>query len=217
MRKAVIFDCDGVLVDSEPHSWAAWRRVAASYGGALTDDQIAACTGFAYPETYAHVASILGPRLPDPDRLMPELNRALAEAFSGGLRRFEDAVGAVSDLAFAGIPLAVASASYRARLDLTLEAAGLSGYFSVSVAGDEVARPKPAPDVYARAAELLEVSPGDCVAVEDSPSGVRSARAAGMRVVGIARRPEDVGALAEAGAGVTTSVDAATLELLLGL
>lgn len=216
MNGAVVFDCDGVLVDSEPHSWASWRAVAARYGVGLTDEQIARCTGLGYPDTYAHVASLAGGVLPSPESLLPELLEALADSFSTGLRRFDDAVGAVAELAFGGVRLAVASTSYRARLDLTLRAADLGRYFPVSVAGDEVPRPKPAPDVYLRAAELLGVPPHRCVAVEDSAPGVRSAVAAGMRVVGVARRPEDIGPLAEAGAGVTPAIDSASLELLLG-
>jgi HAD superfamily hydrolase (TIGR01509 family) len=191
--------------------------VVARYGGELSDAQIAVCTGLGYPETHAHVSALLGGRLPGPDELAPEILEALADSFAGGLRRFEDAVGAAAELAFQGIPLAVASASHRSRLDLTLAAADVGRYFPVSVAGDEVAAGKPAPDVYLRAAELLEVRPRDCVAVEDSAPGVRAAAAAGMRVVGVARRPEDIAPLAEAGAGVTPSVDAASLELLLGL
>jgi beta-phosphoglucomutase-like phosphatase (HAD superfamily) len=215
--RAVAFDCDGVLVDSEPHSWTAWKHVTARRGFVLADEQIATCTGFGYRDTHAFVSSLGDGFLPPPEDLLGELLEALAASFATGLRRFDDAVGAVADLAFEGVPLAVASSSPRARLDLTLEAADLTRYFDVSVAGDEVARPKPAPDVYVEAAERLGTAPRDCLAVEDSEPGARAAVAAGMRVIAVARDPEAAGPLVAAGAGVVASIDAESIKLLIGL
>jgi beta-phosphoglucomutase-like phosphatase (HAD superfamily) len=217
MIRAAVFDCDGVLVDSEPHSLAAWKTVASRHGIVLGDAEIAACTGWSFADTHAHIASLGGGRLPPAGVVLTELLEALADSFAGGLRRFEDAVGAVAELSFEGIPLAVASSSPRSRLDLTLEASDLARYFAVTVAGDEVPRGKPAPDIYRRACGLLGAEPGDCVAVEDSAPGARAALEAGMRVIGVARRPEDAGALVSAGAGIVPAVDAATIKLLLGL
>ena len=217
MIHAVVFDCDGVLVDSEPHAWASWRTVAARYGHALRDEDIAVCTGLSYPDTHAHVAALVGGALPDREALLPELLAALESSYASGLLRFDDAVGAVAELAFEGVPLAVASSSVRARLDLTLAAADLARYFDVTVAGDEAAAAKPEPDVYLRAAELLGADPRNCVAVEDSGPGAAAALAAGMRVIGVARRPEQAGPLVAAGAGVVGGVDAPTIRLLLGI
>jgi beta-phosphoglucomutase-like phosphatase (HAD superfamily) len=215
--RAVVFDCDGVLVDSEPHSWAAWRTAAAHHGHTLTDGDVAACTGMSYADTHAHLASLVGGALPGPEALLPELLSALESSYAAGLRRFDDAVGAVAELAFEGVPLAVASSSVRARLDLTLAAADLGRYFDVTVAGDEVAAGKPAPDVYLRAAELLGADPRNCVAVEDSGPGAAAALAAGMRVIGVARNADHAGRLVEVGAGVVGGVDAPTIRLLLGI
>ncbi len=217
MIKAVVFDCDGTLVDSEPHSWAAWKLVMQRHGVALSDDQIAQCTGLGYVDTYAFVSGVSDREIPAPEPLLEELLAALGESYAGGIHRFEDAVGAVADLAFEGIPLAVASSSHRARLDLTLRSADLTRYFDVTVAGDEVSGGKPRPDVYLRAAELLGVDPANCVAVEDSGPGARSAIAAGMRVIGVGRRHEDTEALLAAGAGVVPAIDAATIKLVLGV
>ena len=86
----------------------------------------------------------------------------------------------------------------------------------MSVAGDEVARSKPAPDVYVRAAELLGVPARDCVAIEDTATGARAAIAAGMRVLGVAREPEAAGGLLAAGAALATSVDYELLRSWLG-
>ena len=94
----------------------------------------------------------------------------------------------------------MASSSRRDRLDLTLGRSGLARYFQATVAGDEVAHGKPAPDVYLAAAERLGVRPADCLAVEDTGHGAASAVAAGMRVIGVARIPAEVGRLLAAGA-----------------
>ncbi len=101
-----------------------------------------------------------------------------------GLAAFPDAVALIERLT---VPIAVASNSDRWRLEVVLSAAGVRHLFEVSVAGDEVDEPKPAPDIYLRAAELLTVEPADCLVIEDSPTGVAAARAAGMKVVVVRR------------------------------
>ena len=89
----------------------------------------------------------------------------------------------------AGAPIALATNAERANVDFTLDGAGLRRYFDVIVDGSQVARPKPAPDVYLRAAELLKIAPRNCIVFEDSPVGVAAAVAAGMRVVGVRTHP----------------------------
>jgi len=101
-----------------------------------------------------------------------------------GLASFPDAIRLIERLA---VPIGVASNSDRWRLELVLSSAGIRELFDVTVAGDEVTEPKPAPDIYLRVSELLGVSPGDCVVIEDSPTGVVAARAAGMKVVVVRR------------------------------
>ena len=213
---AVIFDCDGVLVDSEPHSQAAWVAVLRGYGLSVGLDDVAACTGMGLLATHEHLTTDI-PGVPGPDELWPELMAAMAESFQRvGLDTFDDASQAVEDLAFAGVSLAVASSSPRDRLDMTLAASRVGRRFSITVAGDEVERPKPAPDVYLAAATLLGTSPPTCVAVEDHPLGVAAAVAAGMRVVAVARDSADVGPLLASGAAVVDSIDAATIQSFLG-
>lgn len=213
---AVVFDCDGVLVDSEPHSAAAWVHALGEHGHAITVDDVARCTGLGYPDTYAHLAALRPDiELPGPGALWPEVLAALARSFDRGLLVFPDAADAVSGLAFAGIPLGVASTSPRERLDLTLERSGLGRYFEATAAGDEVRRGKPAPDVYLLAAARLGLPPAQCLAVEDTGHGARAAVAAGMRVLGIPRLPAEAGPLLEAGAALVDTVDEATLLLWL--
>ena len=216
MARAVVFDCDGVLVDSEPHSAVAWMAALGPYGLRVTAAEVAACTGLGYAATYAHLAA-LDPaiRLPSPGDLAPEVLAALAASFDRGLLVFPDAAECVTALAFQGVPLGVASSSRRDRLDLTLGRSGLARYFSATVAGDEVAHGKPAPDVYLAAAERLGVRPADCLAIEDTGHGAASAVAAGMRVIGVARIPPEVGRLLAAGAGLVDRLDPVLLTELL--
>jgi len=216
MARAVVFDCDGVLVDSEPHSAAAWTAALGRYGRTVTAADVAACTGLGYAATYAHLAALPGEgSLPGPDALAPEVLAALAAAFDRGLHVFPDAAACVTALAFDGVPLGVASTSRRDRLDLTLARSGLGRHFQATVAGDEVGRGKPAPDVYLAAAARLGVRPMDCLAVEDTGIGAAAAVAAGMRVIGVARVPVEVGRLLGAGAGLVDRLDPTVLREVL--
>jgi beta-phosphoglucomutase-like phosphatase (HAD superfamily) len=208
---AVVFDCDGVLVDSEPHSIAAWLDVLGSLGHPAGASEIDACVGLGYEPTHA-VLQAHGP-LPAADVLWPQLLAALARSFDGGLRRFEDATAVLDAVVTAGIPVAVASASPRQRLDLTLRAVGLAGRFPVSVAGDEVAFGKPDPAVYLKATSTLGVIPGDAVAIEDTATGATSALRAGMRVIAVVRDEASGAALRQTEADVVDRLTPAMLGM----
>jgi HAD superfamily hydrolase (TIGR01509 family) len=178
---AVIFDCDGVLADSEWASAAAWQRTLESYGFLLSAEEFARFIG----TTDRDLAETFGPRLGiDPEVILSNANDQLRAILSGGLHAFDDAVGLLGRL---DVPVAVASNSDRWRLDAVLAAAGLSGRFKVSVGADEVSQPKPAPDVYLRAAELLAMDSAQCLVIEDSPTGIAAARTAGMGVIAVDR------------------------------
>jgi beta-phosphoglucomutase-like phosphatase (HAD superfamily) len=216
MGRAVVFDCDGVLVDSEPHSAVAWATALGRHGHHISVADVAACTGLGYAATFARLtARHPGPPLPSPEALEPEVLAALAESFDQGLLVFPDAAACVTALAGDGVPLAVASTSRRRRLDLTLARSGLGRYFQVTVAGDEVPRSKPEPDVYLEAAARLGVRPAECLAVEDTGLGATAAFAAGMRVIGVARTLAEVGRLLGAGAGLVDRLDPTVLRELL--
>ncbi len=216
MSRAVVFDCDGVLVDSEPHSAAAWVAVLGRRGHRATVADVADCTGLGYAAAYEHLAAVdpaVG--LPGAEALWPEVQAALAESFDRGLAVFPDAAACVAELALYGVPLGIASSSRRERLDLTLERSGLGRYFQATASGDEVEHGKPAPEVYLLAAGRLGVRPEDCLAVEDTGHGAVAAAAAGMRVLGIPRRPEETGRLLAAGAALVDRLDARFLLTLL--
>lgn len=195
--RPIVFDCDGVLVDSEDLSWRGWRTVLAGYGVAVTDDDVAAYTGRTVD--VCHAAFAERAELPPLEAFVAELGAVMHDLLERHLQAFEDAVDTL-DVVAGRVPLAVASSSYRDRLDLSLRATGLEGYFEASVAGDEVAEGKPAPDLFVEAAARLGVAPSDCIAVEDTPAGIASAHSAGMRVVAVERGLFDRAALEVAGA-----------------
>jgi beta-phosphoglucomutase family hydrolase len=181
---ALLFDMDGVIIDSNPlhrEAWVAYnlrhglvtteamidrmygrrndRIVRDFYGEGLSEEEVAA-RGAAKEELYRGMVA----------------NR-LEEMLVPGLRAFLDL--------YRGTPMAVASNAEPENVNFVLDRSGLRPYFRAVVDGHQVSRPKPYPDVYLRAAELLEIAPSNCIVMEDSPTGIAAARAAGMRVIGI--------------------------------
>ena len=193
---AVIFDCDGTLVDSEPLSRTAWERALEPYGYVITDADAEASVGLPYPRVHAFFAERAA--LPNADEFWTELSAELYELIDADLEPFDDAVNAARELRARGVPVAVASSSFRDRLHRTLSRAGLLDAFDAVVAGDEVEHGKPAPDMFLLAAERLGVEPAACVVVEDSPPGVQAGLAAGMITLAVCRVPGTEATLAGA-------------------
>ena len=183
--RPVVFDCDGVLVDSEELAWSAWRRVLARHDITLTAEDIALLTGRTDTDAHRHFSS--RGELPDHEGFWEELSEVTFRLFDQHLQAFEDAADTLDALQVRGARMAVASSSPRERLDRSLAATGLSGYFDFVVGGDEVEAGKPAPDLFLAAASGLAVAPETCFAVEDAPTGVAAALAAGMTVVAVER------------------------------
>jgi HAD superfamily hydrolase (TIGR01509 family) len=194
---AAIFDCDGTLVDSEPLARIAWARSLAPHGYEIDDAEYAGLVGLPYARVHAFFAERV-PGLEPIDVFWDAYSARLFDLIDTELMPFADALETLRDLAAHGLAVAVASSSPRARLDRTLARAGLAGTFAVSVAGDEVGRGKPAPDMFLTAAEGLGIEPARCAAIEDSAPGVAAGRAAGMVTVGVARSGADALALRDA-------------------
>jgi HAD superfamily hydrolase (TIGR01509 family) len=205
----VVFDFDGVLADSEAISWDAWREVLRPYGVNVSDDDMVTCTGTSSRDTYVHFAR--RGYLPPYREVLAAVDRHRRGRYPRELRVFPDAVNAVQALAMAGVPLAVASSSSRRNLDLKLEVLGLGRYFGVTVAGDEVPRGKPAPDLYHEAVRRIGIVADDSVAVEDTKIGADAAAAAGLRTVIVNRMGLDTG-----GHSTISEVDPNLLLLWLG-
>jgi HAD superfamily hydrolase (TIGR01509 family) len=185
MSRPVIFDCDGVLVDSEDLAWSAWREALRPHGVEISDQEVADLSGRTERDAFDHFADRA--ELPPYEEFWPLLADRVRALFEQYLEAFEDSVDTLEVLHERGRAMAVASSSPRERLDMSLGSTGLKRFFDVVVAGDEVANGKPAPDIYLAAAEGLGVDPAECVAVEDAPAGVAAGKAAGMRVVAVLR------------------------------
>ena len=215
MIEAVIFDLDGVLIDSE----SAWDEVRREFvlerGGLWHDHTQRDMMGMSSVEWSRYIHDELGVDMP-PAHISAEVARRLALLYREQLPLVPGAREVVDRLA-ARWPLALASSSNRELIDLVLEVAHLSHYFRATVSSEEVARGKPAPDVYLEAARSLETEPARCAAIEDSQNGILSGAAAGMRVIAIPNREFAPGreALAKA-ARVLESLDELTPEVIDG-
>ena len=181
--EAVVFDLDGVIVDSE-HVWDAAREaLARERGGRWHEGAQQDMMGMSSVEWSRYMHDVIGLKDP-PEEISAEVARRLEATYREELPLIDGATEAVARLAERW-PLAVASSSNRPIIDLVLELSGLDRFFRATVSSEEVSRGKPAPDVYLEAARRLGADPERSAAVEDSSSGILSAMAAGMRVVAI--------------------------------
>jgi HAD superfamily hydrolase (TIGR01509 family) len=183
MIDAVVFDLDGVLVDSEQ----VWDEVRESFvrerGGRWHERAQADMMGMSSAEWSRYMHEELG-LTESPEEINDEVVRRMLRRYHDELPLLDGAVEAVERLA-ARYPLALASSSNRPLIDAVLDAAGLAGRFVATVSSEEVPRGKPAPDVFLEAARRLGVAAERCAAIEDSGNGLRAAHAAGMRVVAL--------------------------------
>ena len=183
MIEAVVFDMDGVIVDSEQVWDDVREQLAKERGGRWHEGAQAAMMGMSSPEWSAYMHDEIGLREP-PEQINDEVVRRMLGRYGEELPLIEGAVDAVRRLA-AEFRLAVASSSNRSLIETVLREAAIADLFDAVVSSEEVAAGKPAPDVYLEAARRLAVEPTRAAAIEDSSNGIRSAHAAGMRVVAI--------------------------------
>jgi HAD superfamily hydrolase (TIGR01509 family) len=181
--EAVVFDLDGVLVDSESVWNDARRELTEESGGTWRDDAQQAMMGMSSVEWSRYMHDTLGVSMP-PEEISGQVVAKLEDAYRERLPLIPGARDAVLTLADRW-PLGLASSANPPIIELVLSEAGLAHCFHVTLSSEEVPRGKPAPDVYLEAARRLHVDPAICAAVEDSSNGLRSAHAAGMKVVAI--------------------------------
>ena len=207
MPDAVVFDLDGVLLDSEQLWNRSKEALVRASGGRWRDDAPHAMMGMSSPEWSRYMHDDLGVAL-DPDEINRDVVRRMKQLYRERLPLLPGAVEAVRTLARRW-PLGLASSSNREIIDFALAVAGLAGEFGATVSSEEVKRGKPAPDVYLEAARRLGVPADRCVAIEDSSNGLRSAAAAEMIVLAVPNEhyPPTDDALALAAARVDTLLD----------
>lgn len=185
----VVFDCDGVLLDTESGWTRAETELFGRYGRRYGREEKLALIGTGLGSTGKQFETMLD----QPGRaaaLLEELVELAAAEFARGVEPMTGAVELVAELSYLARPLAVASNSFRELVELALSGSGMREAFKVVVAADEMDHPKPAPDLFLEACHRLHVDPAEAVAIEDSPTGVVSARAAGLYVIGIPYLPE---------------------------
>lgn len=179
---ALIFDMDGLLVDSEPFAEAAMRSFLQRYGHDLTMEVSDRLLGRRVPEAIAFVSGHYG-LVDDVAELNHIYNELRLAAIRGNLRPLPGGADLIAFGREAGLCLALATSNSREHVDLSLTETALAGLFDAEATGDEVTRGKPEPDIFLLAAERLGVDPATCVVLEDSPAGIAAAKAAGMRAV----------------------------------
>jgi len=199
--EAVVFDLDGVLLDTEELWDEARKQLAAERGGRWPDDAQRAMMGMSSPEWSRYMHEVVGLAEP-PEEISTEVVARMEALYRERLPLIEGAVEAVRRIG-ARWPLAIASSSNRPLIDLFLELTRTGELFAATVSSEEVAGGKPAPDVYLEAARRLGAPAESCAAIEDSENGLRSAAAAGMRVIAI---PNDVFPPSDEAIGLASAV-----------
>ena len=204
MIEAVVFDLDGVLVDSEPVWEQVRRQVVAEHGGHWAPGAQRRLMGMSTGEWARYLGEELGVGLP-PEQIAALVIERMAARYTEHLPLMPGAVEAVRRLA-ARWPLGLASSSPPSLIETVLDAASLRSSFMTTMSTEQVSRGKPAPDIYLAVTGQLCQQPRRCAAVEDSTNGLRSAAAAGLHVIAIPhpRYPPDPAALEEAGVVLTS-------------
>jgi HAD superfamily hydrolase (TIGR01509 family) len=183
--EGVAFDCDGTIADTESLSGMAWAEVLADRGITWSADDFSALVGRPFEDNWAHFVDRgdLGPE----DRFREELGRRFRTLFDERLEVHEDAVSTLRELAARGVPVAVVSSSTRDHVERVLARSEVSGCVTHIVASGDTAAHKPHPAPYLLACRRLDVAPHRSTAVEDTTTGARSARAAGLWTVAVRR------------------------------
>jgi HAD superfamily hydrolase (TIGR01509 family) len=213
---AVVFDLDGVLIESEQVWDTAREQLVRERGGTWHDSATRDMMGMSSKEWSSYMHDRLGVPM-EPVEINDDVVRRVAAAYEEHLPLLPHAVETVQELGERW-RLGVASSSNRPIIELVLDRMGVRDRFAAVVSSEEVANGKPAPDVYLAAAHQLDVDPADCAAIEDSTNGIKSAVAAGMRTIAVPNRqfrPDD-DVLASA-AVVVSSLAEVTVDLVASL
>lgn len=215
--RGVIFDLDGVLVDSSPFHFESWKLMGAEHGFTMDEELFRRTFGMTNPAIFE---LLYGRRLPDNEahalsERKEEVYRSLAR---GKLQALPGAAQLLRSLRAAGFRIALGSSAPQSNIDVILESVGIAGLFDATVSANDVTRGKPDPQVFLKAAERLGLPPACCVVVEDAVVGIEAAHSAGMKCVAVttthpreklAAAERVVDSLEELGAGDFTALLAA--------
>jgi HAD superfamily hydrolase (TIGR01509 family) len=186
--RALIFDMDGLLVDSEGLAAEAMDRLLTEYRLERNPEVHGKLLGRRLVEALAIVREGYAMDV-EVEILIARYSDLRTEALRGSVKAMPGAAEIIARARLAGLPVALATSGMRIHADISLEETGLAGSFDSETTGDEVTRGKPAPDLFLMSAERLGIEPADAVVLEDSPLGVEAAKAAGMRVIAVLGHP----------------------------
>ncbi|MFV0421662.1 HAD family hydrolase [Oleidesulfovibrio sp.] len=184
MPDAVIFDMDGVLIDSEPMHNKIQAAMAMELGIKITTEESKRFTGMSTVSIWQQLCSKHSLSL-RPEQLAAEQGKRYLDLALASAKPQEGILPLLDYFSESGVPLAVASSGKREIVEAVLNQLQITEYFSAVVSSDDCARSKPWPDIFLRAAQLLNTLPADCLVIEDAANGVAAARAAGMRCIGL--------------------------------
>ncbi len=213
-HSAVIFDMDGLLVDSEPLYMRAWQEAASQLGFEITDDHYLSLLGLPERDYETAVLEALGGRFPMEKFRVCWKQLWLKFVSAGELRPKAGAVQLVSALRAARVPVSIATSSTRERATLSLRSTSLDSFFHHIVVSEDVAHGKPAPDGFLLAASRLGVPPSECLVLEDSVTGAEAGLSAGMSVILVPDHSDPPAEYMERVLLVAASLDEATPHVL---
>jgi HAD superfamily hydrolase (TIGR01509 family) len=185
--RAVVFDLDGLMVDSEPLAREAWRVLLARHDAELDEETAGAILGLRLEDSAACIKRQFNLPL-SLEEIINERRSIFDRLASGSLQPMPGLAGLISAIDRRGLKRAVATSGHRGYASRVLESIGLADGFAAIVTGETVRNGKPAPDIYLAAARALGLQPGDCLALEDAPHGIQAAKAAGLLCVAVPNR-----------------------------